>query len=1022
MNRMKKLCVLVLALALAVGLVPGGLPAASAEVKNPGLDVVIVIDFSFSTFPGINNNEADPNLMCLDAAAMLINMCDAAYSKVAIVPFTDGQPFIEDYNRSIGNLWNTWIDVSDKSQRKALCDSLFVSEMYKAGNSRIHQGNTNYALGMRQALDLILGSNTGNQKLVLVLGDGRSQPESAENENAAIESAGEIKKADGRIYCLQFGNDENGRRLLRNIATDDATYWSNVQPSELKKRFSDVFAELIGTEQETVFSQPDAQSGAEIFNINIPHRAISEVNVVMDKNKIAGDVVVLDGNNEVVGEGPNLLQYTNDNYSKNPYEAYDFVSLKILDAMPGVWKVKADRANNVPAGEQTTIDLLYNYEVELVAGLSDAEDNAYRKNETVVIESYFVDANGDPSDDETLYAGRQENGSGIEAILTLYDEAGGIILQEPMTADYEGRRFVYPIDLKAASFVNRTTKENQVFQYSVSAEGDHLFRTTETPGAFYIFGDAPTRTTEEPVFLGTIRVDDIFSDSGEPDYLFSEPLSGYFRDEDDEELEYVIAGSSRLDCGIGEREGAKVLGVGSQGNENVNGGYVDIYAMDGAGNSSDPVRFLANVVSIRKLVEDCVTVEAVPLDDARLNEGKLNKGQSATVSVAQRIVPPGADFPYNYLNELVTDEAVEAALTVKNTPLEMPEDAVFEGEEEPAFTVTAGRRTGKIRIDTTAQIKDIEKPVGETAFEVVNISPRVADALGAFLAEAGAQEGEVPTFQVDKDKPEAAKLTFDLGQWFEDGDGAFDSLSYTAAVEALPQTRDIFTPARGILRLINLIPREGDAVAVNADAETGRLEAAELDLAAERFGNARVTVTAADEDGAQVSYTLGYEISSSRERLMCLITYAVILILLVIILIVLINKLVVHRPWPRHNDEYRVILNDFSALSDEGRESRRFHIVGRKACKLKALADHFDIGDGGCSARIFDRIYLWPTTGNRLVVEIARRDHLERDALVKVDGVDITRGRKAKWRRNGRISVAYRDGAGNEYVCVFKRD
>lgn len=295
MKLMKKLWILVLTLVFFANLIPSELHVAYAEAKYPGLDVVIVIDFSFSTFPGYNNKEADTELMCLDAAAMLINMCDATYSKVAIVPFTDGQPFIENYNISNGSLWNTWIDASDNYQRKALCDSLFVSEMYKAGQSRIHQGNTNYAVGMQQALDLVRSSNTGNQKLVLVLGDGISQPASVENETAAINSAREIEGFNGQIYCLQFGNDVNGRRLLHSIATSDETYWSNVQPSELKDRFSVVFAELIGTEQETVYSQSVADTNQEVFNIVIPHKAVSEVNVVMDINKITGDVTVLNG-------------------------------------------------------------------------------------------------------------------------------------------------------------------------------------------------------------------------------------------------------------------------------------------------------------------------------------------------------------------------------------------------------------------------------------------------------------------------------------------------------------------------------------------------------------------------------------------------------------------------------------------------------------------------------------------------------------------------------------------------------
>ena len=1023
MRKMKKLFLAMLAVAMIAGLFSGRPTAAFAETKYPGLDVVIVIDFSFSTFPGINNGEADTELMCLDAAAMLINMCDSTYSKVAIVPFTDGQPLIENYNMGNGNLWNTWVDASDSRQRKALCDSLFVPEMYKAGNSRIHQGNTNYALGMQQALDLVRASTTGNQKLVLVLGDGKSQPASEENESAAINSAREIESFNGRIYCLQFGNDENGRRLLRSIATSDATYWSNVQPSELKDHFSGVFAELIGTEQETVFSQTIEETNEEVFNIAIPHKAISEVNVVIDINRIAGDVTVLDGNGNVASDGDNLLRYINRNSVSHKYEAYDFVSIKIIDPMPGVWKAIVSRAGSVPPGEPMTIDLLYNYEIELAAGLSGVDNNAFKKNESVAIESYFIDANGNPSDDYTLYTGRQADGSGIEAVLTVYNEAGDAVLQEPMTADYEGHRFVATIDLNSAGFVNKNTTDDQAFRYSVSASGDHMFRETQSFGTFYVYGEKPIRLTEEPVFLGTIRVNDIFSGGGEPGHLFSEPMTSYFADGDGDVLSYQISESSLLDCGIGERDGQMVLGVGSLGDENVNGGYVDVYAMDGAGNRSEPVRFVANVIAVDKLVEDCVTVKAVPDPDIVLGEGRLKKGQSTSVSVEYEIIPPTADFPYNSLSELVSDEAVGAALTVTHVPAEMPEDAVFDQEDGGrAFTVKAGRRTGRIQIDSTADINGIKKEVGSTVFEVVNTPPAIVPTLDAALVEAGALAREIPAFQVDRDNADPARLSFDLDRWFEDGDGEYDSLRYTATVEALPETRDIFTPARAILRAISLIPRDGDIVTVDADQETGALGGSALNLTAARFGNARVTVVAADEDGASVSHTVDYGIASSKERLMCIITYAVMLVLLAVISGILINKLVVHRPWPRRNDEYRVIQNGFDVLTETGAESRRFGRTGRKPCRLKALADHFDIADDGNGADAFSKVVLWPTTGNRIVVELKRGVHLAAGTGVKVDGTDIARGRKVCWRRNGRIVVTYSDNSGYDNECVFKRD
>ena len=1034
---MRKLLALMMAAVFALG-VFGGLTGALAEVKNPGLDVVIVIDFSFSTFPGTEIPHADPETMCLDAATMLINMCDAKFSKAAIVPFTsEDTRNIDKYNAEHGNLWKNWIDVSDPVRRRALCDSLYANDVDYASTAYLHSGHTNYAVGMQQALDLMNSSDkTDNQKLVLVLGDGKSEPASAENEQLAVNCARQIEAFGGRIYCMQFGNDPNGQNLLRSIATSSETYWSGVQPSELKDRFSGVFAELIGTEQETITAQ--AGDGDDIvFDIRVPHKAITEVNVVVDRNKIEGGVSVLDNNGQPIGDGPNLIMYTNDHINtgagvKGEYQRYDFVSLKIIDPDPGTWKVSARRAADVSADEQMTIDLLYNYQIELMAGLTGADDNAFRKNEHVTFESWFVDAAGNPSSDDSLYGGRQADGTGIEAVLTIYDANNTPVLETPMTADYDNHRFVYDIDLNTASFVNKNAPDQQTFHYAVSASGDHLFRETENNenNVFVVFGDKPVATVDGPQFLGTIRINDIF-DENAPDELESEPLSDYFKDEDDDPLTYVIASQNGLEGKIVDNEKLVVRRVSD---DNLKDGYVEVKAQDGAGNESGPVRFTANVISVGDLLNDCLTISADPVQPeinelgTRLQPGQLGKGGSATVQVNYKVAPPEdktGEFPSTELDELGLYDKLgeDSVLAVKHETVEKPKDTEVKPEEGLEYTVAAKRNTGRVQVDSTYSINGGEpRELSSNTFEVVNVPPVVVEDLDKLLTEKGGEPGESGVvFTADKDNPEMAKSSHTLSDWFTDADGAFDSLSFTASAENQEEAKDLFTPARAILRTFGLIAKEGPVVETNADAENA-LEGDTLNVTAARFGKAHLTVTATDEDGASVSYAIDYNITSSRDRLMCIITYAVILLILAAIAAVLINKYVVHRPWPRHNDEYRVTQNDFAVLSDEGKESRRFGRTHRKPCTLKVLADHFSIMDDGSGSEAFSKVQLWPTTGNRLVVELKNKMRLPAGASVKVDGTDISRGRKAKWCRNGRITVTFRDTAGNENTVVFKRD
>lgn len=1023
MNRFKCLFVRLMTLVIALGLLAGGV-GALAEAPNPGLDVVIVIDFTFSTFPGVDSPRGvDQQLMCLDAAAMLINMCDANYSKAAIVPFTDGNDAIESYNRANGNMWGRWIDVSDPAQRIALCDSLFTHEMYTAGKKKIHNGYSNYAVGMEQALELVRTSESGNQQLVLVLGDGENT-NTQRNDPLALEYAEQIKSFGAQIYCLQFGNKPEGQYLLPRMASSPETYWPKLTPADLKDRFSKVFAELIGTEQETIHAQPITDTNDISFEIKIPHKAITEVNVVLDINKISGDVQVLDGNREPVRSSADLFQYTNRNYDRadRAYQAYDFVSLKIINPDAGVWHMITTGASKGTPEDEMTIDLLYNYQIELEAGLAGAQANAFKKNGSLTIQARFLDANGRPSDDYSLYEGLHDDGTGIQATLTIYDANGRAVYETPMEADREAGCFTHHIDLSSAGFVDNRTAEDQHFRYVVSASGDYLLRTADsTDQTFYVYGEKPIRLTEEPVEMGTLTFDDVFG-NGTKDYLLSGPLSNYFSDGDGDELTYVIDNDNvyGLQPEIGESGGEKVLGVRRLGDENLQGGYVDVYAQDSAGNRSESVRFMANVVSIGKLVEDCVSFRT----EAELEngEGRIAKGQSVKVNVAYDLAPLSAEYPYSELSSLVTREQVDAALKVNHTLVEMPEDTAFTPDEAGlGYTLTAGHRTGRIQVDSDADINGIARAIDSAVFEVYNQAPVTVENVHEVIKNAGAVEDPLLMFVVDKDKPDTAKLSFDLGELMIDPDGAFDHLSFTASSMNRQEKGDLFTPARGLLRLFGLIPKSGDVLGLNTVGEDDALADSTLAVEALRSGRAEVTVKATDEDGEYAIMVLKYSVTSSRERLMCIITYVVLAILLIALITLLVNKFVIHQAWPRHNDEYRVTQNDFTVLSDAGQESRRFGRTGRKPCKLKALADRFAIMDDGSGAEVFSKVMLWPTTGNQLVVELKKKARLN-NATVKVDGVDISRGRKAKWGRNGKITVTYRDMVGNENTCVFKRD
>lgn len=130
--KMKRMLAMAMILALLVTMfaVPGAAEEQNDEVTS-GLNVIILMDCSKSvSYPAAGGNlasGADRDCMRYDAAAMLINLCDEAYSQVAVVPFQnkviDSRSGIP---ASIDLSWvANWESMSNEANRRKLCNGIF---------------------------------------------------------------------------------------------------------------------------------------------------------------------------------------------------------------------------------------------------------------------------------------------------------------------------------------------------------------------------------------------------------------------------------------------------------------------------------------------------------------------------------------------------------------------------------------------------------------------------------------------------------------------------------------------------------------------------------------------------------------------------------------------------------------------------------------------------------------------------------------------------------------------------------
>lgn len=991
--------------------------AASAEVQT-GIDLVILLDSSKSMSDSAYGRR-DGEYKRLDAAVMMINMCDNAQSRVAVVPFTD--------HINANAPWSQMVDISDVHARAQFCDQVINCATFASTS-----GTTSFAEALGKAYELLNSrqqEGSTNKPVVLLLSDGVN--EKSGDQSKAVSIADSIKNDLGAdVYCVYLGSGNtqaisNLTAIAGSASEHGAAYVQYGADSEMVGFFSEIFAKLIDSRKIT--TSMTIENDEVDIPINVPNNSVYEINLVFPMNIAAKntDIQIFQDGDRVSGSD-SVYYYEHTGNASTTRSPYDYFSLKLIKPAAGTWHIKfkpSDKANGVTF----SYDVLYNYDVNL-AGSASAE-TCYL-NQDLVLNAWFVKTDGSGnSSDEYMY--------NIPASYEIKAADGTLVLQGDMEKD--GLGYTQTISAEQLHFA---LGENVYQTYTVSfhAEDQTMYRDSINEVAFTILDAAP-ESQQESVDLGLIRIADVLDPNG-VDGTTTCDVSPYFASVDGDALTYAISGNP---SGIQAELDGAVLTISKAGDETVTDGWVNLVAIDPRGNSSAPVCFFVDVLSVRQLVEECVSIELTADKDG------IHKGETIQLTAEYRIaVPEGADsavLPYCELDGIVTDEALRVAATdAAGFNFEEAEGLSFTENGYSASLTAADLANASTTVSFSASIGGVEKTSNALSFTVTNAAPTVnVDALTDALTEDLGGKTQVVEglgedlifFDVDRDEPNPDVLGFSLGDWFTDTDTEFggEALNYSVEIQPIEETKDIFSLARSILRIVGLADKSGEIVtldgaayeessevSVDYDGDTGVVTAelgenGALKLNAMRFGNAIVTVRAQDNSGESVSYSIGYHVTSSQEQFRCLIVYAIMLLILIIIIIILINKLIIHAKWPNGSSaRYEVILNGYNQISNRGEQSSKFNKTGRKAITLRELARQFDIQDGGSGNALFSAIRLWPTTGGRIVVEAPKRK--PRDAEVLVDGKKL--GTKAKWGR-GSITCKYKDSDGVEHTCVFKR-
>ena len=441
--------------------------------SSSGIDVVFVIDSSKSM------RKSDPEGLTGEAMKMFIDMCHTKGDKGGMVAYSGN--IVREYEIK---------ELNSKEDKSALKNTLTNLEL----------GDwTDIGLGLKKAVSILKeGASSGNKPIIILLSDGKNDPErnkseSEEDLSAALSNAKLNKfpiytiglNADGTVDKSQLQNiskQTNGKNFITNTAEEI--------PKILRQIFADNF-NLKVLQQETITGNEEYQQ----IKINIPDNNAVEANISI----LASKPVEIKLSNP---EGK-IVQIPSDKFIYNKSNKYSM--LKLISPEKGAWILYIKGADK----DKINISLISNYDLKVFLKLSP--DNVKYKGDKVNIVS-FLGSNGQKLEDKDIY-------SSSKAVLVVKNLDKSEIKEFPM--EYKNNEFV-------SSY---TLDDEDRYELRVRIEGSGFIRESEIKTL-----GAQNRKPVLSIKLGNIRL----WNSKNMKII----LSQYFKDQDKDILKYSILNES----------------------------------------------------------------------------------------------------------------------------------------------------------------------------------------------------------------------------------------------------------------------------------------------------------------------------------------------------------------------------------------------------------------------------------------------------------------------------------------------
>ncbi len=526
----KKLLAALVILMILASSATGAFALEQKDTSRLALDLVIALDMSSS----MAKNEKQSNDMDgyrLDAAAIMLGLCDAEHSRAAIVPFAGSVLEDDFYNTKHFNKLYEINILKNTATRTSMIKELNDDEMRRRGNV-----DTGLGEALTRAVDILLENPSSNRPVVVLMTDGKIDFSSNKATNRAKTEASEkafneaVQKAyDYKIPIYTVGlkghGGFDGELLEQTALTTGGLYHEITKASDLPEVFNSLYANEVGSNVVDLQAEMrDGENGMLTAVLNVPNRSMAEANILIPVGTKTGSAVKLYKPNQDKPVGF-------DGQSVIAYRTKFFTLIKILKPQEvGEWRIEFNE-EDIQAAD-VNIHVVFSYDVVPNFEFSAAEAE---KQQEFTVKVKFREPNGEYTQDEYLYLG------GIQATLDLSDANGNILARQiRMNKTEEAFSYLFI----PAELLKNVRKGKYYFTVTLKGDGMDL---VSDPAEITIINLKPELTNEGENPFANVTIHDPTTEDYDREYSSEIDLNTYVVDRDKEVLTFEVLNAQDID-------------------------------------------------------------------------------------------------------------------------------------------------------------------------------------------------------------------------------------------------------------------------------------------------------------------------------------------------------------------------------------------------------------------------------------------------------------------------------------------